>query len=385
MTERVYLDYNATTALAPVVLEAMLPWFSRPANPSSRHDFGRRAEAALRLAREQVAQAVGAHPTEIVFTSGGSEANNLLLKGVVSQRPQGLLLHSVIEHPSVYQPARQLARMGWSVREIPVDNQGRVLEEDYQRKLTARPAMVSIMMANNETGLLQDIGKLASLAAAVGAGFHSDAVQALGKIPVDFESLQRCGVSALSISGHKIHGPQGIGALIVDRRLDLAPLIAGGGQERGLRSGTENMAAIVGFGLACERLSLPDVYPLQVLREQLETALLDLGATIFALEAERLPNTVFFAFDGLDGETLVAKLDRAGFAVASGSACSSVQAGAASHVLRAMRVDEALAKGAVRVSLGRENTAQEIERFVKALAATIQQLQTLTAVTVTES
>lgn len=380
-----YLDHNATTPLDPAVLEAMLPWLREQyGNASSRHEYGRAARRAVDEARQRVAAAVGAHPTEVIFTSGGSEANNLFLKGAAASLKPGSMAISGVEHPCVLKPAEQLARQGWQVRKIAVDGSGRVIPEDYADALAGRPRLLSVMAANNETGVLQDVAELASAARPAGAWFHTDAVQALGKVPVDFRRLNAAGVQAMTVSAHKAYGPKGAAALVADKRVELQPLIAGGGHERGLRSGTENVAAIVGFGvaseLAAERLTtLPR--RLQALRDRLETGLLALGAGIFGREAERLPNTSYFAFPNIDGETLVGKLDRAGFAVASGAACSSANP-EPSHVLQAMGVAPELARGAVRVSLGAANDEKQIDQFIDALQATLRQLQGLTAVAV---
>ncbi len=380
----VYLDWNATTPLAPEVRDAMLPWLGaaepvRFGNASSRHEYGRQARAAIDEARAQVATAVGAHATEVIFTSGGSEANNLFLKGAAACLKSGTLAISAIEHPCVREPARQLRRAGWTLREIAVDADGRIDVADWQRAIEARPALVSVMLANNETGVLQDVVALGGDARKAGALLHTDAVQALGKIEVDFRAL---GVHAMTLSAHKIGGPLGAGALVVDKRVELSPLIAGGGQERGLRSGTENVAAIVGFGLACERAvarRVVEAARLVALRDSIEHALSVLGAVVFSRAAARLPNTVFFAFDGIDGETLVGKVDRAGFACASGSACSSAQP-EPSHTLLAMGVDPVVARGAVRVSLGRDTTAEEVERFVATLSHVVRDLKKLASV-----
>ncbi|MCX8018337.1 MAG: cysteine desulfurase, partial [Rhodocyclaceae bacterium] len=298
-----YFDHNATTPVEPAVCEAMLPFLGQQfGNASSRHEFGRAARRALDEARERVAAAVGAHPTEVVFTSGGSEANNLFIKGAAVNLPPGAIAISAIEHPCVREPARALRRQGWRVREIAVDGQCRLASAAFAAALEEQPALVSVMLANNETGAVQDIAVLAAQCAAASRGrawFHSDAVQALGKLPVDFRSLNAAGVHALSLSAHKLGGPKGAGALVLDKRVDLAPLIDGGGQERGLRSGTENVAAIVGFGLACElavaRLA-ERMAKLEGLRAELERGLASLGATIFAAGAQRLANTVYFAF-----------------------------------------------------------------------------------------
>ncbi len=378
----VYLDFNATTPVHPLALEAMLPWFSqRFGNASSRHEYGRAARAAIDEARAKVAAAVGAHPTEVVFVSGGSEANNLFIKGAAALDRPGVVAISAIEHPCVREPARSLERSGWQAREIAVDAQGCVAVEDYLDILQYRPKLISVMLANNETGVIQDVAGLAEAARSTRAWFHTDAVQALGKMPVNFRVLNDSGVHALTVSSHKIGGPKGAGALVVDKRLELAPLISGGGHERGLRSGTENVPAIVGFGVACE-LAIADLREtaerLRGLRVELERGLTAQGAAIFSLGAERLPNTVYFSLSGVEGETLVAKLDRAGFAVASGAACSSANP-RPSHVLTAMGVAPGLARGAVRVSLGRETTAQEVGDFLNALAQTVFQLKRLAA------
>ena len=385
MFQPVYLDHNATTRLDPAVLAAMLPWLEgQCGNASSRHEYGRRARLAVDEARQRVAAAVNAHPTEVVFTSGGSEANNLFIKGAAAFMKPGLVAVSAIEHPCVIKPAQQLAKQGWQVREIAVDTDGKVRADDFADVLMARPKLLSVMLANNETGVVQDVATLASAARSGGGWFHSDAVQALGKRAIDFRALNAAGVHALTLSAHKACGPKGAAALVLDKRVELQPQIAGGGHERGLRSGTENVPAIVGFGIAAElaaaRLAeLPA--RLNALRLRLESGLAALGATIFAVNAEKLPNTTYFAFKDIDGETLVGKLDREGFAVASGAACSSANP-EPSHVLRAMGVAPEIARGAVRVSLGAGNTEVEIDQFIHALQATVGRLQGLTAIAV---
>ena len=382
-----YLDHNATTPLDASVLEAMLPFLKeRCGNASSRHEYGRAARAAIDMARRQVAAAVGAHPTEVVFTSSGSEANNLFIKGAAACLKPATVAVSAIEHPCVREPAADLKRLGWSMVEIGVDAEGRVVAADFAAAL-ARPAkLVSVMLANNETGVLQDIALLAEQARAVGgrnaAWFHTDAVQALGKVKVDFRALNAAGVNALTVSAHKIYGPQGAAALVLDKRVELKSLISGGGQERNLRSGTENVAAIVGFGAACELAAArleADAVRLTGLRDKLEQGLAKLETVIFSRHAPRLPNTVFFAVAGIDGETLVAQLDRAGFAVASGSACSSVSP-EPSHTLLAMGVAADVSKSALRVSLGRANTEEDVARFLQALNGTVRKLKGLAAV-----
>lgn len=382
----VYLDHNASTLVSPTVLAAMQPYFGeRFGNASSRHEYGRAARRALDEARQRVAHAVGAHPTEVIFTSGGSEANNLFIKGAAVYLPPGTIAISAIEHPCVREPARSLRRLGWRVREIAVDAECRISSADFHATLDERPALISIMLANNETGAIQPVAELAAQAARQMRGnawFHTDAVQALGKLPLDFRALNAAGVHAMTVSAHKIGGPKGAGALIIDKRVEFAPLIDGGGQERGLRSGTENVPAIVGFGVACEEAMANlaiEAERLAKLRITLEAGLVAQGATIFAAGAQRLPNTVYFAFPGIDGETLVAKLDRMGFAVASGAACSSADP-EPSHVLLAMGIAPHLARGAVRISLGRQNTESDVENFLHALSATVSRLQSLSSV-----
>ncbi|MBW7860399.1 MAG: cysteine desulfurase [Rhodocyclaceae bacterium] len=379
----VYLDWNATAPLASEVVDAMRPWLdgTRYGNASSRHEYGRQARAAIDEARTEVAEAVGAHATEVVFTSGGSEANNLFIKGAAACLKAGGIAISAVEHPCVREPARQLRRLGWSLREIAVDREGRIEPASWAATLAEQPRLVSVMLANNETGVIQSVDELAAEASACGALVHTDAVQALGKIALDFRALR---VHAMTLSAHKIGGPLGAGALIVDKRLELSPLIAGGGQERGLRSGTENVAAIVGFGRACELARArieTESRRLAGLRRHLEAGLRTLGARVFSSAAERLPNTCFFAIEGLEGETVVAKLDRMGFACASGSACSSAHP-EPSHTLLAMGVSPELARAALRVSLGHTSTQADVDRFLATFSHLSDELKNLTAVAV---
>jgi cysteine desulfurase len=362
----VYLDHNASTPADPAVVEAMLPYLALQfGNASSRHEYGRAARRAIDEARGQVAAAVGAHASEVVFTSGGSEANNLLIKGAAGRLKPGLLAVSAIEHPCVIRPAEQLCKHGWTLARLAVDADGRIDPENFEAVMSARPKIVSVMLANNETGVLQDVESLAERGGQSAPGSTPMRSRQSAKLPVDFRRLNTAGVHALTLSAHKIGGPKGAAALVLDKRLDLEPLIAGGGHERGLRSGTENVAAIVGFGVACElAVQRRDALAQHVLklRQQVECGLLGLGAVLFGQAAERLPNTVYFAIPEIDGETLVGHLDRAGYAVASGAACSSANP-EPSHVLRAMGVAPDLARGAVRVSLGRGNTRNRSPPF----------------------
>ncbi len=375
-----YFDHNSTTALKTEVLEAMLPFMAQQTgNATSNHSFGRAARTAVEQAREQVAAAVGAYANQIVFTASGTEANNFAVRGICSGLDAGQILTSAIEHPCVSRPALAMQTSGYKAHHIKVDANCNINIAHLQKWLAVPTNLVSVMLANNETGAIQDITKIAGLAREHKAFVHTDAVQALGKIPVDFFAL---GVHAMTVSSHKIGGPLGAGALVLDKRIDIQPLLYGGGQERGLRSGTENVAAIVGFGKACElataNLTAFDMHT-NHLRQHLERGLAKLNAVIFGHNGLRIPNTSFFAFKHLDGDTLVTALDKAGFAVASGSACSS-NSGEPSHVLLAMGVEEDLAKGAVRVSFGMSNTLDQVQRFLKALEQEVKRLRNLSAI-----
>lgn len=377
-----YFDHNATTALDPRVLAAMLPFMQhQQGNPTSRHGYGRNARQAVEQARAQVAAAVGAHPTQVVFTSGGTEADNLAIQGIAAAHVPSQIAVSAIEHPAVLRPAQALQGRGWKLASIQVDGAGRTDLDSLRAVLQQKTALVSVMAANNETGVIQDIPAIADLVRSHGACLHTDAVQALGKMALDFGAL---GVQAMSLSAHKINGPQGAGALVLDKRLDIQPLLYGGGQEKGLRSGTENIAAIVGFGLACELAKselTAHASTTERLRDRLEAGLRTLGATVFGSASARLPNTSFFAFPQIEGETLVVALDRKGFAIASGSACSS-DSTEPSHVLLAMGVEPQFARGAVRVSLGAANTAEQVDAFLQTLENEILRLKRMAAIAV---
>ena len=368
----VYLDHNATTPLEATALEAMLPYLREQfGNPSSVHRQGRRARAAIDAAREHVAALVNAHPSQIIFTSGGTEANNLAIQGVAAKHSPGRILIGATEHPSVAEAATSLADRGWHIEHLPVDDQGCLRHDVLEKALRPVPALVSVMTANNETGVVQDMAAIAAFVRDNGALLHTDAVQAAGKIALDFSAS---GAHLMSLSAHKIGGPKGVGALIVDKAVDMKPLLHGGGQEKGRRSGTENVAAIVGFGAAAtvvrERLA---AYGLRLLRlrELLEAGLRSFpGVEIFAANAQRVPNTVCFGVHGMEGETLVLNLDRLGFAVSSGSACAS-GSNEPSPVLLAMGVDRELARSSLRVSLGWNNTEIDVEEFLRALSTVL--------------
>jgi cysteine desulfurase len=378
----VYLDHNATTPLDERVLDAMMPFLRQQyGNASSRHELGTQARNAVNVAREQVAALVKVQPAQVVFVSGGTEANNLFIKGAAGYLKPSQIAVSAIEHPCVAKPAQELARTGWTVRKLGVTRDGVVDIADLDTVLTERTGIVSVMLANNETGVIQDVAAVAERARAARALVHSDAVQALGKIDIDFAALN---LHAMTISAHKIYGPKGAGALVVDKRLELKPIIAGGGHEQGLRSGTENVPAIVGFGAAAEiaatRMATFGEH-VSALRVRLESGLHELGAVIFGERAARVPNTTYFAFPNIDGETLVVELDKVGYATAAGAACSSAST-EPSATLLAMRVEPELARGAVRLSLGAASTAEDVAGFLRATRALVKRLRGLTAMAV---
>ena len=366
----VYFDNNATTRLDPRVLDAMLPYLSGPyGNASSLHRFGRAARDAVERAREQLAALLGCQPREIIWTSGGTESDNLALKGVTESAPGSRVLYGATEHPAVLEACESLRARGWDIDTVAVGDDGVIDWPRFERQLAAGPLrLVSLMRANNETGVIQDVARAAELVHRAGAWLHVDAVQACGKIAVDFAALH---ADLMSVSSHKIYGPKGMGALIVRAEVELSPLHHGGVQERGLRGGTENVAAIVGFGaaaeLAAQELETRATH-LRALRDRFEQGLRAMpDARIFADHVERLPNTVQFAIAGYEGEALLMQLDRKGFAVSSGSACASGK-GEPSHVLLGMGIAREIAEGAIRVSFGKDNTEAEVDRFLAALS-----------------
>lgn len=369
----VYLDHNATTPLDARVLESMLPYLGAfYGNPSSLYRLGRVSRNAIETARQQVAALVGAEPGSVIFTAGGTESNNLAIKGLAAHYALGVAAAGATEHPSVQAPFEWLAAAGWQCLTLPVDADGLLDAGPWQQWANTPIRFASVMLANNETGVIQQsLAALGDWLQARNAFIHCDAVQAAGKIPVDFAKL---GVHLMTVSSHKIYGPKGAGALIVDKSIPLAPLIEGGGQEHDLRSGTENVPALVGFGKAAE-LALAELETRQAhclrLRRQLEAGLAQMpGITVFARAAHRLPNTVQFGMAGMDGETLLMLLDRKGFAVSSGSACAS-GAGEPSPVLLAMGHAADTAKSAVRVSLGKDNTPDDITALLAALQSLV--------------
>jgi len=367
----VYLDNNATTALDEDVLQAMLPYMGQvTGNPSSVHRFGRLQKDAIEQARESVAELLGARAEQVIFTSGGTESNNLLLNGFNRQDPvQGRIAISAIEHMSLLEPAQQLAS---NVDIVPVDENGCITIPAFEQVITQQTSLISVMSANNETGVIQDLTPLIDLARERHCFFHSDASQAAGKIPLNFIAS---GLHAMTVSAHKLYGPVGVGALVIDKRLPMSKMQFGGSQEKNLRAGTENVPAIVGFGKAAE-LAKSEMQTrslhVRTLRDALEQGLKQISAvSIFAQSAERLPNTVQFGVDGFDGETLLMQLDRKVIAVSSGSACTSGKT-EPSHVLKAMKVPDTLANSAIRVSFGKNNTMSDVEALLGALSDIIE-------------
>lgn len=365
----IYLDHNATTPVDGRVLDAMLPYLKTYyGNPSSLYRQGRVVKSAIDTAREHVANLAGASPAQVIFTSGGTEANNLALTAIDAD--SGLAI-SAIEHPSVTEPALRLKNRGHDLSIVAVDTDGLIGQAAIEQVIDKKPALVSLMMANNETGAIQDIAGHASRLKANPTLVHTDAVQALGKIPLDFNRLD---VDMMSLSSHKLYGPKGCGALLLKKGVNIQPLLVGGGQEQGFRAGTENAAAIVGFGKAAE-LALAEFAErnekLLSLRKILETGLAAIPElTIFARHADRLPNTVQFGIPGIDGEMLQMRLDQKAVAVSSGSACAS-GGKEPSPVLTAMGVDADLARSAIRVSLGLANTEADIHHFIQLLKSLV--------------
>ncbi|MFQ5449655.1 MAG: cysteine desulfurase family protein [Nitrospinaceae bacterium] len=371
--KKIYLDHNATTPLDPRVLEVMLPLLRDEfGNPSSVHSEGRRVRVKMDEAREQVAELIGAHPGEIVFTSGGTESDNFAILGAaLALKDKGRhIITSRIEHPAVLNPCRQLERLGFHVDRLEVDPRGRVDSAAVRNAIGESTILITIQHANNEVGTLQDIRGIGEIARGRGVLFHTDAVQSVGKMAVNVRELP---VDLLSFSAHKFYGPKGTGALYIKKGCPgLFPLISGGGQEKKRRGGTENAAGIIGFGKACElaRTGLESGEPsfLEGLRSRFYRRILESLADVelFGDRDRRLPNTLNLSFEGADGETLLIGLDMEGIAVSTGSACSSGSA-LPSHVLTAMKVSGERINASLRISLGRGNTPAEMDRVSETL------------------
>ena len=384
MTDHIYLDSAASTPVADEVITEMLPYMKQQyGNPSSIHKFGRETTRGIQLARKRVAEMVGASPREITFTSGGTEADNLALKGtalrVSTKSPKkNRIITSSIEHDAVLEPCKDLVDMGFAVTYLPVTGEGLVRPFDLKNAISRDVALVSIMYANNEVGTIQPIKELTEIAHQAGAPFHTDAVQAAGKIPINVKDL---GVDMMSMSSHKIYGPKGVGALFVRSGLEIAPIIHGGGQESELRSGTENVPGIAGFGKACElatqRISSYQTH-VSGLRDYLIKRISEeiLHSRLNGSRTDRIPNNAHFTFFGVNGEDLIIKLDENGVAASTGSACS-VKKQKQSHVLKAMGFSYEEITGSLRLSLGTNNTKEEIDRTVGVLSSVVKELREL--------
>ena len=380
--QRIYLDHNATTPVAPLVIDRMTAVLREDfGNPSSVHHFGQRAKAAMDEARSQIATLVGAEPAEIVFTSGGTESDNLAIRGaadVLEASGRKHLITTTIEHEAVLNTVKALARRGWTTTLLPVDQTGRVDPEALRSAITDDTAIVSIMHANNEIGTIQPVAALAAIAREHGVLVHTDAVQSAGKIPLNVKTL---GVDLLSISGHKIYGPKGVGALWIRRGVRLAAVMTGGKHERNRRAGTENVAGIVGFGVAAG-LAIPtltaDGNRLAALRDRLEQRVLrEVPGTAVNGSGPRVPNTTNISFDRVEAESLLIALDLEGVAVSTGSACSSGTL-EPSHVLKAMGLATHRTQNSIRFSLGASNTETDIDHVVQILPRVVEKLRSLT-------
>jgi cysteine desulfurase len=378
----VYLDYNATTPIAPEVVEAMVPYLREHfGNPSSTHPYGVTAKRAVEQAREQVADLLGCRPSEVVFSSGGTESNNYALKGVaLAGRERGNhIITSAVEHPAIIQVCHWLQEQGFRVTVLPVDRVGLVDPADLERAITADTLLVTVMHANNEVGTIQPVGQLAEIAHRHGALMHTDAAQAVGKIPVCVSDL---GVDLLSIAGHKAYAPKGIGALFVRKDVKLLPLMHGAGHEGGRRPGTENVLEIVGLGQACEvarRDLRRNMVHFQAMRDRLHEGLLaELGPGAVRLNGHpdlRLPNTLSLGFRGVEANTLISDIGEH-VAASAGAACHAGGVDV-SAVLAAMDVPLEWAMGTVRFSTGRNTTSEEVDRAVGNTAGAVQRLQSL--------
>ncbi|MEE9583121.1 MAG: cysteine desulfurase NifS, partial [Dehalococcoidales bacterium] len=376
--KRIYLDYAATTPLHPEVVKAMLPYFSDAfGNPSSIYSYGQEARAALETARDSVAALIGARSEEVIFTGGGTEANNLALKGVAfaSEAKGNHIITTPIEHHAVIETCKFLEKNGFRLTYLPVDKYGLIDPGDVKKAITGKTILISVMQANNEVGTIEPIAEIGKIAREAEVYFHSDAVQAVGHIPVDVAGL---GVDLLSVSAHKLYGPKGVGALYIRKGTRLVPLLHGGGQERGWRSGTENVPGIVGFGRAVElaRQEMAREAPwLGYLRDKLIKGLLE-GISDTRLNGHplrRLPNSVNISVDFVEGESMCLNLDLEGICVSTGSACSSTSL-EPSHVLLAIGLPPEQAHGSLRFTLGKWTTEDEIERVLAVLPGIVTKL-----------
>lgn len=377
----IYLDNNATTCVAPAVVDAMLPYFTEQfGNPSSMHAFGDKVGFAIKKARQQVQTLLGAeHDSEIIFTSCGTESDSTAILSALRAQPQRReIITTTVEHPAVLSLCEQLEKEGYSVHYLKVDNKGRLNMEEYQALLSDKVAVVSVMWANNETGTLFPVLEMAEQARAAGVMFHTDAVQAVGKIPIDLKSSK---IDMLSLSGHKLHAPKGIGVLYLRRGVRFRSFLRGGHQERGRRAGTENSASIVGLGVAAEQaLEHMDYENTSVasMRDHLQEGILSAIPHCFVTgdPENRLPNTLNIAFEYIEGEAILMLLNKLGIAASSGSACTSGSL-EPSHVMRAMDIPFTAAHGTIRFSLSRYNNMDEVEKVIEAMPQIVAKLRKL--------
>lgn len=373
----IYLDNAASTPVHEKVIEEMLPYFREQyGNPSSIHRHGRLANTAIQNARKRISALINADSNEILITSGGTESNNTAIYGIASQSKGKHIITSSIEHDAILEPCRRLEKEGYRVSFLPVDQYGFVNPEDLKKEISDDTCLITIMYANNEVGTIQPIKEIAQIARERNIIFHTDAVQAVGKTPIDVKEL---GIDLLSISSHKINGPKGVGALYIRNSVKISPLMLGGGQERGLRSGTENVASIVGFGMAC-KLAKDNVNENMAHFKKLTTRLISRvfteipSTTLNGHPDTRILNNTHFTFLGVSGEDLIIKLDENKISASTGSACS-VKIQKASHVLKAMGFSHEQVTGSLRLTVGITNTEQEIDETVDVLKKVVQELR----------
>ncbi|MEJ2693329.1 MAG: cysteine desulfurase NifS [Candidatus Thiodiazotropha sp.] len=377
----IYLDNNATTMVAPEVVQEMLPFFSEQyGNPSSLHQFGNKVGHALKRARKQVQALLGAeHDSEIIFTSCGTESDSTAILSALKAQPERKeIITTVVEHPAVLSLCEHLEKEGYTIHYLKVDKRGRLDIQEYCELISDKVAIVSVMWANNESGTLFPVEEMAEIARSAGVMFHTDAVQAVGKQPID---VKNTGIDMLSLSGHKLHAPKGIGVLYLRRGVRFRPLLRGGHQERGRRAGTENATSIIGLGKACEMALEAMEYEknfVRAMRDSLEQGILERVSHCFVTgdPNNRLPNTCNIAFEYIEGEAILLLLNKLGIAASSGSACTSGSL-EPSHVMRAMDIPFTAAHGSVRFSLSRYNTMEEVQRVIEAVPPIVAQLRKL--------
>jgi len=376
--KKIYLDYAATTPVDPEVLEAMKPYFlEKYGNAGSLHSFGQEARDALEKARNVISKFIGARSSEIIFTGVGTEANNLAIKGIAfANKDKGKhIITSKIEHPAILEPCKWLEKQGFRVTYLPIDAEGLVRVKDVETAISDDTILVSIMFANNEIGTIQKIKEIGDICKKHKVYFHTDAVQAFGKIPIDVKKMN---IDLLTASAHKIYGPKGVGMLYVDSKVKIEPILHGGGHETGLRSGTENIAGVVGFAKAVEMANKEmksEMKRQQILRDKIISNLLQMpGTRLNGSKTERLPNNVNISFIGVEGEALLIRLNQEGLAVSTGSACSSKSL-EPSHVLLALGLKPEEAHGSLRITLGKYTTDEDVDKLIEVLPKIIKSLR----------